>query len=421
MFKVLIVDDESLFREYLRTIVNWETYGFTICGEARNGIEALEVAKVTYPDLALVDINMPLMDGLKLSEAFKELYPDLAIVLVTGHGEFEYARQALKLGVEDYILKPFDLDELFLTLMKTKNRIQQAAEDRKTRSKQAEWLKAHLFHRLVDQDTTINQHEIAAELDSWGFETDSDAYIVMVTEIDDSYQLRLDRKEMLLWKNTIINILHEMLDAKGRRLSFLGPEDRIVTLCQLATDLDPFLDDPSCLEKLCVMVKRHFKFTVTLGVGNPQRGLGGIRESYLQALAALGTKPSEGSGRVIRYRASDMPGYGRARSKQIFEEAKRFIEQNYRNSELNVEEITKIAFVNGSYLRKIFNREVRMSVSDYITHVRMQRAREFIQLKKSNIAAISEMVGYNDPGYFSKCFKKYYGVTPKDYENQINR
>jgi two-component system response regulator YesN len=107
-----------------------------------------------------------------------------------------------------------------------------------------------------------------------------------------------------------------------------------------------------------------------------------------------------------------------SRSKQIFDEAKLLIDQNYQNPNLNVEEITKLVFINGSYLRKIFNKEANMSISDYITQVRMQRAKEFITKKKANITSISEMVGYNDPGYFSKCFKKYYGFTPSEFESQ---
>lgn len=527
MFKVLIVDDELLFREYLRTIINWETYGFVICGEAKNGHEALQIANETFPDLALVDINMPIMDGLTLSKQLKQRYPDIAIVMVTGHGEFEYVRNAMKIGVEDYILKPFDLDELFLTLVKIKNQIQKIVENRTVHRKQSEWLKEQFLSMLISQDITLNHHEITAELEQLGFSSESNRYVIIVAEIDNIYQLWKNHKEILLWKNTISNILHEILTLESSCLVFFGPEDRIVSLCQLSTNTYHFLNEPSSLQRLCDMVKKHFKLTVTLGVGRPKHGFSGIRESYMEALAALQDKITVGNCRIISYNASDTTyqgfyssvinekmmlalrlndyaeirkhlddvfqfirrqkltaemtytmviglaslclshivasGYEIAtvlgadfspyqeikrqenldntytwleeifhktlnlnaeknklsRSKQIFEETKLLIEQNYQNSSLNVEEITKIAFINGSYLRKIFNREANMSISDYITHVRMQRAKEIIQMKKANIATVSEMVGYNDPGYFSKCFKKYYGLTPSEYENQI--
>ncbi len=69
MQKILIVDDESIFREYLRTALDWEAYGFEICAEAKNGIEALEQAQLHRPDIALVDITMPFMDGLTSDRA----------------------------------------------------------------------------------------------------------------------------------------------------------------------------------------------------------------------------------------------------------------------------------------------------------------------------------------------------------------
>ncbi|MGO4273525.1 response regulator, partial [Paenibacillus sp. TAF58] len=100
MQKILIVDDESIFREYLRTALDWEAYGFEICAEAKNGVEALEQVDLHRPDIALVDITMPFMDGLTLTEHLKMRYPATSVVLITGHNEFDYARKALKLGVE---------------------------------------------------------------------------------------------------------------------------------------------------------------------------------------------------------------------------------------------------------------------------------------------------------------------------------
>jgi two-component system response regulator YesN len=105
MFKIIIADDEAIFREYLRTLLDWGQHGFEICCEARNGAEALEMIKEHKPDIALVDINMPFLDGLSLVEKVNELRNDMAIILITGYSEFEYARKAVKLGVVDYILR----------------------------------------------------------------------------------------------------------------------------------------------------------------------------------------------------------------------------------------------------------------------------------------------------------------------------
>jgi two-component system response regulator YesN len=527
MFKVLIVDDEPLFREYLRTIMNWETYGFVLCGEAKNGLEALQTADETLPDLALVDVNMPLMDGLELSKQLKAKYPDMSIVMVTGYGEFEYARNALKIGVEDYILKPFDPDELFLTLVRVKSHLQKIYDTKKVHRDQSHSLREQFLNMLISQDITLSDLEISTQLERFSISNVTDRFVVVTVEIDNLYQRWNDNKEILLWKNTICNVLNEIITWEGHNLVFFGPEDRIISLFTLGSEQVNPLDELDSLQRLCDLVKRHFKFTVTLGVGRPNYGFKGIRKSYMEALAALHSKITVGNGKVICYQESDKMTQGfysseinekmllalrlndypeikkrldevfqyireqrltadmayiiviglvslclshivasghhvatvlgaefspyqeikrqenlettyhwleeiinktlklndernrPTRSKEIFVEAKQLIEQNYQNPILNVEEITKLTFINGSYLRKIFNKEAAMSISDYITYVRMQRAKEFIQMKKANIATISKMVGYNDAGYFSKCFKKYYGCTPSEYEGQI--
>ncbi|CAM4011563.1 response regulator [Cohnella lubricantis] len=124
MLKIIVVDDEPLYRQYLIKSVEWEQYGFEICCEAKNGLDALEKIDGYKPDIALVDINMPFMSGLELIEHLNDKHPHIAIVLVTGHSEFDYARKALQLGVFDYILKPFNHDELMAPLLKIKDRIE---------------------------------------------------------------------------------------------------------------------------------------------------------------------------------------------------------------------------------------------------------------------------------------------------------
>lgn len=95
MYKVMIVDDEPLFRDYMRSKLDWASHGFHICCEAANGREALEEAKENRPDLAFIDISMPFIDGLELTELLKQTQPDISVVFVTGHSEFDYARQAV--------------------------------------------------------------------------------------------------------------------------------------------------------------------------------------------------------------------------------------------------------------------------------------------------------------------------------------
>lgn len=110
--RVLIVDDEKYVRLGIKTETDWSLIGCEVVGEAANGLEALEVADEVHPDLVISDIRMPKMDGIALAEKLLEKYPDIKVIFLTAYSEFEYARQAVRLGVSDYLLKPFQDGEL---------------------------------------------------------------------------------------------------------------------------------------------------------------------------------------------------------------------------------------------------------------------------------------------------------------------
>lgn len=106
MLKVFLVEDETLIREGLRDRIPWEQYGFRFVGEAGDGEMALPLIRKTRPDVIITDIKMPFMDGLELSRIVKEEFPKTKILIVSGYDDFEYAREALTIGVDQYILKP---------------------------------------------------------------------------------------------------------------------------------------------------------------------------------------------------------------------------------------------------------------------------------------------------------------------------
>ncbi|QMV43626.1 response regulator transcription factor [Cohnella cholangitidis] len=120
MYKVLLVEDETVIRQGLRELIGQSTSQFGVTGEAANGMEALEYLKCEIPDLMITDIRMREMDGLTLASKVKEMYPDLPVVIISGYGEFEYARKAIEFGVSNYLLKPIERLELVSTLDKIK-------------------------------------------------------------------------------------------------------------------------------------------------------------------------------------------------------------------------------------------------------------------------------------------------------------
>ena len=118
MYTVMIVDDEKAIRDSLPAVINFEMYGFRVCQTARNGQDALEKIRQQHPDVLLLDIRMPILDGLgllkELSEQMKEYHP--FVIMLSGYSDFEYARTAIRYGVKAYLTKPLDEDELIKEL-----------------------------------------------------------------------------------------------------------------------------------------------------------------------------------------------------------------------------------------------------------------------------------------------------------------
>ena len=106
MLKVFIAEDESVVREGLRDNVNWQQCGYQFAGEAADGEMALPLIRRLRPDVLITDIKMPFMDGLELSKIVTQEFPQMKIIIISGYDDFEYARQAITVGVEQYLLKP---------------------------------------------------------------------------------------------------------------------------------------------------------------------------------------------------------------------------------------------------------------------------------------------------------------------------
>lgn len=526
MFNVLIADDEAPFRRYLSNAIEWETHGFRLAGEARNGLEALELAGKIKPDIALVDINMPYMDGLVLSEKLKERFPEIEIAIITGHSQFEYARKAIKIGVADYILKPFTEEELLIVLLKLRGVLQKLSEEKSLARSNMAAMKERFLNLLISNEYSSDNDEIKRQFEYFSINTYSLNFIVATIEIDNMYQRWKEAGEILLWKYAVSNIFEEILQVDGNCTLFNGPEGRIVALIELKGNLAPEKFGTGDFQRICDLVKRHIGFTITIGVGMPAGGFTGIHVSYMQSLAALQNKAVVDTGKVIRYldianksmnvgfyagevyeklqmslklnnrdeaeealnevfqyihgknlswdytytvlmglvsiclsyiaengsNIEDVLGKGFSpysemrkmesfessrswikalftkvidystenritKSRKIVETVKEYIEENYGDNDLSVEKIAHRIYINSSYLRKVFKKELNMTVSDYVTNMRMQRAKELISTGGIRLSDISEMVGYCDASHFSKSFKKHFGMSPSEYEN----
>ena len=109
--RVLLVDDEIMIREGFKRLFDWETHDCEVVGEAADGMEALTQIDILQPDIVIMDINIPIMSGLKVIQMSRIKHPKIAFVIVSGYDDFSYCQQALRLQITDYILKPVNYEE----------------------------------------------------------------------------------------------------------------------------------------------------------------------------------------------------------------------------------------------------------------------------------------------------------------------
>lgn len=190
MLKVIIADDEDRICQLIRALIDWDTLGLELSGTAHNGLEALELVKLHKPDILITDIRMPGMSGLELIESVKGFSSELEIIIISGYAHFEYAKNAMKFGVGDYLLKPINKAELNSTLDKIKNKIlaRQASEEKtirliKKNEQDARRLQQSLIEHLTEQKVDRLSYDILHN--EYGLSIKSGFFQVFWIKVDD--------------------------------------------------------------------------------------------------------------------------------------------------------------------------------------------------------------------------------------------
>lgn len=172
MLKVFLVEDEFVVREGIKRNIDWQAKGYEFCGEAGDGELAFPMIQKLKPDIVITDIRMPFMDGLELSRLIKKDFPWMEIIILTGFEEFEYAKEAISLGVAKYLLKPISGDELLKEIAELADKIEDKKKEREIREKYAREMEENyekerkeLFQYLVTGSKSMTELlEIAERL-----------------------------------------------------------------------------------------------------------------------------------------------------------------------------------------------------------------------------------------------------------------
>jgi two-component system response regulator YesN len=531
MYKLLIVEDEELVRNAIVAKLDWISLGFQPVLQAEDGEQAYKIAMEFKPDVVLTDIRMPFMDGLELAERLAKELPDSKIIILSGHDEFDYAQEALKIGVLDYILKPIRSAKL-IELMK---KVRKLLDNEKAEKEKLAKLKSQLHQSLPLLrekflnsliNNTVSQREIERKLDFLDIRLPVNSYIACVSEIDNASVLADSKsaEEMELLNFSVSNIISKLIYPKG--IAFNDIYNRQVIIFN-QPDFNKAAgkhDFYNLLENIRENIEKYLDVTVTIGIGCIVNSLVDLHLSYNDALYAIDYKIVLGSNKI--YDIKDL-GYRQAhiyfplekinsllsmvklecmdkvekctndffddllakrnispdnikiilselingtqrllmkvnreeenpccldfgiyeeiakhetledikdvilkflkricqfiqnnrnsRNLNIIDKAKQYIIENYYLEELTLNHVAGIVSVSPGYLSILFRKETDETFIEFLTRVRMEKAKELLKMPGVRVYEAAYKVGYSDPHYFSQCFKKYTGLTPSEY------
>ena len=299
-YTLLLVDDEE---DVIRTImkkIDWEKLGFSVIGYADNGVKAFEMVDEFQPDVVMTDIKMPYMDGLELSSRIRSEYPASKILFFTGFDEFEYAKEAVHLEAEEYILKPVNSIELSNVFTRLKLKLDQEISEKRNAEVLQQYymeslplLQANFYSTLIEG--RIREEEISKYLSDYQISFDGPFFCCLVIHTS-STQIPAGMNPLLL-AAAVQKQAEERIGKKwnAKSFSYLG---NTVMLAQLKSENDvPELTD-EC-DRFCKYAHRIIGAVVTVGVGQVCANISGLVQSYNNARKAVSYRVIYGASRAI--------------------------------------------------------------------------------------------------------------------------
>lgn len=299
-YTVLLVDDEEEVIQVIMKKINWEGLGFSVIGYANNGVKALEMVEEFQPDVVMTDIKMPYMDGMELSGRIKTEFPATKILLFTGYDEFEYAKEAVHLEVEEYILKPVNSIELTNVLTQVKIKLDQEISEKrnvaileKHYQESLPLLQADFYSALIEGQ--LDREEIREELSDYQISLEGPCYCCLVVHTS-ATQLPENIQHRLLATSVQKQAQEKLGDRwRSKSFSYLG---NTVMICQLEHENQISELTDEC-HRFCRYAHRILGAVVTVGIGQVCRDLEELDQSYRGAREAVSYRVLYGASRAV--------------------------------------------------------------------------------------------------------------------------
>jgi two-component system response regulator YesN len=403
MYHLLIVDDEPKVRWRVQHMVDGFDLGWD-CTSAGDGAEALEILEGGGMDLVVTDIRMPTMDGLVFLEELRGRGSSTLVVILSAHMDFAYARQAMRLGALDYLVKPIDSSDLRNVLLRVAQVQALEAPGGNGRSQQeanGDLLRVRLLTELLEgrlpphdwhaRAQALGMDAVAGRVASFSYEaTAHDAVDLWLEELH-RLVTREQALQVIVWDRTHISVV--LLSRNSGGLHGVGPA------APTPTPVDQSLAACSIPD-------------VQVGVGTVNV-IDQIRYSYLESLRDLYEHTLPG-GRPQGSHALRPVGVVSASAQHAVEQACAWLTTHYAHT-VTLGDIARAVHFHPKYLCAIFPSVTGHSFTEYLAAIRIERAKSLLTESRMPCHAIAESVGYQNERCLAQAFRRLVGITPTEY------
>ena len=531
MYKIMFIDDDPLILRRLHQILDWPSMGFENPEDASDGNAALTQINLNPPDIIICDINMPNMDGLTLAEKIKEDFPHIEFVILTVNDSFGCAQQALNTGVDHYLLKPIDPEELAAVIIKIKKGLESSQREKiyLNSLKDKALLSEHMIREkflnwLVSGRQPLSEEQIKERFSFYQIPVSGQEFQILsvhinsftdkmrgagsIEDLSDKAKSTIedslyDYQDWVVFSDSFYNLiiifgLQNESPLSNPSIDLIGQMIRDNLLFQLNLSVTVFYSRkyqgarnlyrcyydtkflcqyiPSVINKGVLSFDEYihssldssFNFDTLrsdtlkyLRSGNSEElekllsstlvhalEIGSIESfnmlridfiltgiMFLQenriAMQDVFQKHFSPLAEVLEYNSADncivflnryfnrilhyIDANKISSQSKITEKCIELIIENISYQHMSVKWLASQLYINENYLSRLFKTETGISLNKYITKQRMKSAKHYLDRGYSNLQQVSSAVGFSDPFYFSKCFKKEYGIAPSKY------